>query len=121
MIEYKSKDKEKWKKYDREKKRKYRENKEYLKKERLQNKKWRDNNKDKLSEWSKKYRKENIEKVLERNRKRALLKRGVVGTHTKQEWIELCNYYNNRCVYCGAQKKLTKDHIIPIIKMEQII
>lgn len=36
------------------------------------------------------------------------------GTFTTQEWVELCNKYNNRCIACGKQGKLEVDHIVPL-------
>lgn len=37
-----------------------------------------------------------------------------LGTHTEQEWIELCEYYRWTCICCFEKKPLTKDHIIPV-------
>ena len=40
------------------------------------------------------------------------------GTHTKEEWIELCSKYNFRCCNCGTEViggVPTKDHIIPTV------
>lgn len=36
------------------------------------------------------------------------------GTHTQLEWLDLQATYNYRCANCGAHKRLTKDHIIPV-------
>lgn len=36
------------------------------------------------------------------------------GSHTRREWIELCDYYHNICLRCKERKPLTKDHVIPI-------
>lgn len=38
------------------------------------------------------------------------------GSHTKHEWLELCCKYDYKCVRCGKQGVLTKDHIIPITR-----
>lgn len=77
----------------------------------------------------KKWRHKNIKKILEWNRKRLLRTKGVIGTHTNQEWEDLKKYYNFKCAVCGEKEsrlknlwegtsfnKLTKDHIIPIAK-----
>ena len=66
---------------------------------------------------------------MEWNRKRVLKERGVVGSHTSEEWGNLKKYYNLKCAECGYSEsklkierkgtsfnKLTKDHIIPISK-----
>jgi len=75
------------------------------------------------------WRKENIEKILESNRKRILLQKGVKGSHTEEEWYNKKKEYGFRCAKCGIQEEklqklwsdtnftqLTKDHIIPISK-----
>lgn len=74
------------------------------------------------------WRKKNIHKILEYNRKRTLKKRDVKGTHTNKEWLELKEKFNNECVICGTNEeslkmkykkpfdKLTRDHIIPLDK-----
>lgn len=38
------------------------------------------------------------------------------GNHTTKEWLELVKRHKNRCVICGEEKKLTRDHILPISK-----
>ena len=39
------------------------------------------------------------------------------GTITSQEWKNLCEVYNHKCLSCGkSDLKLTIDHIIPLIK-----
>lgn len=38
------------------------------------------------------------------------------GSHTDDQWFELCEKYHHRCLGCGANGKMTKDHIIPICK-----
>ena len=75
----------------------------------------------------KNWRHRNIKKILLWNRKRLLAKKGVIGTHTNEEWEYLKRYYDFRCVKCSVTEgelkeiwegtsfnKLTKDHIVPI-------
>ena len=75
----------------------------------------------------KNWRHKNIKKILLWNRKRLLVKKGVIGTHTSEEWEHLKEYHDFRCVKCSATErelkeiwrgtsfnKLTKDHIVPI-------
>lgn len=40
----------------------------------------------------------------------------VEGTYTKQEWVDLCNRYDNRCVCCGERATLFPDHVVPTSK-----
>jgi 5-methylcytosine-specific restriction endonuclease McrA len=65
----------------------------------------------------KRYRQENPEKVAEfaRNRRARVIANG--GKITKEEWLNLCNKYGNRCLCCGrSDVKLTLDHVVPITK-----
>lgn len=39
---------------------------------------------------------------------------GSNGDITVEEWLALCERFDNRCVACGIQKPLTVDHIIPL-------
>ncbi len=37
--------------------------------------------------------------------------------HTEEEWEEKKIAYDNKCAYCGTNEvKLTKDHVIPVVK-----
>lgn len=38
------------------------------------------------------------------------------GSHTQAEWNALCLKHGNRCLCCGEQKPLTKDHVVPVTK-----
>lgn len=46
------------------------------------------------------------------HKRRLLIDAG--GSHTEQEWIELCARYDHRCLCCGEIKPLTKDHVMPL-------
>ena len=42
---------------------------------------------------------------------------GNSGSHTKQEWIDLKDKFDNKCLRCGCiNKQLTRDHIVPVVK-----
>lgn len=58
---------------------------------------------------------EKVRVTTKGNRRRAR-KAGNGGSHTPQEWNDLCAKYNHRCLCCGLKKPLTRDHIIPIEK-----
>lgn len=47
-------------------------------------------------------------------RRRAMRLRENGGSFTETEWRDLCARYNNRCLRCGQQRKLTADHVIPL-------
>jgi 5-methylcytosine-specific restriction endonuclease McrA len=38
------------------------------------------------------------------------------GQFTVQEWLNMCELYNQTCLRCGTVGPLTADHIIPISK-----
>lgn len=40
--------------------------------------------------------------------------RGAEGSHTLMEWEQLKDKFNQKCANCFKEKKLTKDHIIPL-------
>jgi len=45
----------------------------------------------------------------------------VEGSHTTQDWIDLKNFYGNRCLRCGKHQSmlnrvLEEDHVIPLSK-----
>jgi hypothetical protein len=66
------------------------------------NRRWHENNRD---------------KATEKQRRRYLVKKGVEGSHTTQEWEELKAFYDNRCLGCGSTESvLTRDHVVPITK-----
>lgn len=43
-------------------------------------------------------------------------RRDAEGSHTLDEWNNLKNKFNNKCAMCAEERKLTKDHVIPISK-----
>lgn len=113
--------------YHREWKRKKRLDPEFRKKCSSIHRKWA------LSEKGKNWIKENSNRYLhlkmESNRRRILLKKGVVGYHSIKQWEERKKEFGNKCAFCGISEeeikikwantqfiKLTKDHILPITK-----
>lgn len=60
------------------------------------------------------YRAANPEKRTVLEQRRRARKRGNGGTFTEEEWQELCNALGNKCQCCGAEGKLTVDHIVPL-------
>lgn len=103
---------------------------EILERQRL----WRAQNKKVVREWDRKKRKKHLIKILERNRKRFFLKKGITGYHSEDEWQELKEKYKYKCAICGISEdqlrkkwkdkrfqKLGRDHIIPISRGEPIL
>lgn len=42
--------------------------------------------------------------------------KGAIGSHTLLEWNNLKAIHENKCIKCGEEKKLTKDHVVPLSK-----
>ncbi len=51
-----------------------------------------------------------------RNHKRNARIRGNGGTWTAAEFSALCAKYNHRCLCCGKRRKMTPDHVVPVVK-----
>lgn len=102
-------------------------------KEAIKNKvyEWKRNNaertKEYLREWRKKHPRYGVEKVKEwarknslkvaiKSQKRRALKAAAEGSYTESEFVKLCEKYENRCLCCREQNKLTADHVIPLSK-----
>jgi hypothetical protein len=90
--------------YKRHRERRINDAKEYHKK-----------NKDKIRETKRKYRQNNPDKIAHLKARRSARERGAKGSHTLKEWNDLKKKFNNRCAFCFKEKKLTKDHILPLI------
>ena len=106
---------------------KYRENNkdsltEYHKKYRENNKgkikeswkKYYENNKDKIKE----YRENNKDKIKGYTHKRRALKLGNGGSYTKSQWLDTLEYFDYKCAYTGECIKHSchVEHIVPISK-----
>lgn len=76
--------------------------------------KWRERNPQKVKDAGRRSYLKFPEKTLAKFHKRRARILGGGGSHTPQEWHELCEKYNNKCLCCGEKKPLTRDHVIPI-------
>lgn len=76
---------------------------------------WLINNTDKLKQYQSKSKKKNAGKRNAEWHARRARQIANGGSFTNDEWIELCNKYNNICLSCKKPKPLTKDHVIPIV------
>lgn len=95
-------------------------------KERERKRKWKRDNPKKARKWQldnpEKYReivrnweRNNPEKISARYHRRRTRKTGAGGSYTAEEFKQLCNQYDNRCLGCGKKKRLTADHVVPVI------
>ena len=55
------------------------------------------------------------DRQIETERRRARLM-GAEGSFSEAEWSDLKRKYSFRCAYCGKKKKLTMDHVVPLIR-----
>jgi HNH endonuclease. len=117
----------KWNQANPEKKqecdRKYRQ--ENPKKKYEQNRKWFDANQEKMRESKQKWKQANPEQykiILQvSGRKNKAKRMQAEGSYTAQEWIDLKEKYDNRCLCCRRHQSeldrvLEQDHIIPLTK-----
>lgn len=97
--------------------RSYQKNKQkYMDRKKRYLRKWRKRNKEKVSEYNKRYEKTHKETVIANEHKKRARKRESEGCFSAEEWKQLCDLYDNRCLCCGKRKKLTVDHVIPLSK-----
>lgn len=86
--------------------------------------KYRENNREKVNEWLKEYRK--TEKYKEYSRRTCKIKSSLRRKRIKfykndltiEQWEQCLEYFDNKCCYCGTENNgtLCKDHFNPISK-----
>ena len=109
--ENKEKIKEQRKKYRKEY---YKKNKEKITE---QKKEYREKNKEKIAEYNRKYNEENPHMVLNRINKRRQLEENQGKGITKEQWLEMMNFFDWKCAYSGIQlnrENRSIDHIISL-------
>lgn len=77
-------------------------------------KKYREKHADHEREKIRRWRKENYEHYMSLVNNRRALELGAEGSYTAQEWQQLCERFDNRCVCCKEKTKLTVDHVVPL-------
>lgn len=70
--------------------------------------------KEKMRLYSK--RPEVVKRLRNAWHKRKSLERELPNNFTTKQWDECCEYFDNRCCYCGKKKKLEQDHFIALTK-----
>jgi 5-methylcytosine-specific restriction endonuclease McrA len=76
---------------------------------------WRTGHPESVSASLSKYLQSHLREHSEKEQRRRSAKRSSGGSFTRQEWVELCNYYGNKCLCCGkSDVRLTVNHIIPV-------
>ena len=79
------------------------------------------NNVYSIPNWSKYQTLDAYEKKKERDKLYSAQRRAKVkalveqkGLYSEEDFLAVCNYFDNRCAYCGSKTKLTPDHVIAI-------
>jgi 5-methylcytosine-specific restriction endonuclease McrA len=83
-------------------------------KQKERNKKLRMKDPQRLRALTKDWIKRNPEKLACLQARRYALRKGAQGSHTLVEWKTLCSQHNGCCAYCGRERELTRDHVIPL-------
>ena len=94
----------------------YKKNKNWLKEK---NKEYRKNNKEKEKERFDKWKKNNPDKEFNRYTKRRQREENQGGGISKNQWLEMMEFFDWRCAYSNeklSDKYRTIDHIIPLSK-----
>lgn len=81
--------------------------------------KWCKDNKLWVLNYHRNYRSNNKEKVNQYHRNRNSILRGSKGKFSEMEWLWIKEKYFNMCLSCFRREpeiKLTRDHVVPIIK-----
>jgi 5-methylcytosine-specific restriction endonuclease McrA len=73
-------------------------------------------NKEHISEYQKKYKKEHPEVHRIANQRRSALKRNLPATLTAEQWEQIKSVFSNTCAYCGKESKLAQEHFTPLSK-----
>lgn len=79
--------------------------------------KWR--SASKIAEYQKLYRAKNLDRLRPLARARCVLRRArkknAPGSFTHQQWLCLCDQFNNKCIRCLRDDlPLTRDHVVPL-------
>lgn len=75
---------------------------------------WRAANPGKRNEYDRRYYNPDVYRMKHRND--YARRKNAGGTYTDQQFTDLCEHFNWRCVCCGQEAPLTADHVIPVSK-----
>ena len=76
---------------------------------------YRELHKEELKAYHKEWRKQNPTKYMEYKRTRRARKANGSSKHfSREEFIALCESYDNKCLGCGSTDKLEADHIVSL-------
>ena len=117
IVEYQKQWYQNNKEYCSEKSKQYRE--KHIDEIKDKNKEWRINNQKELKEKRKKYNKENPHISFNNNNKRRQLEDSQGEGISKEQWLEMMNFFEWKCAYSGitlSKETRSIDHITPLSK-----
>lgn len=77
-------------------------------------KRWKLENADRVREQNRLWYANNPDKAAAKTSRRHARKRQAPGHFTAEEFAHLCESRGHCCTYCGAQTKMTVDHVVPL-------
>lgn len=75
-------------------------------------------NKEKISEYNKKYIRSKRGREIKRivSQRRYARKKNTIATFTLGQWKSCLDYFNHSCAYCGNEGNLQQEHFVPVSK-----
>lgn len=83
-------------------------------KQKLKNEHYRKTKPEVLKALQKDWQRRNREYTRQSCANRYALRKGAEGSHTHDEWVQLCQRHGGKCAYCGCDGKLTRDHVVSL-------
>lgn len=77
---------------------------------------YRSKNKERNAQMSRLWKRSNLDKCLILEQKRRAIKANLPANFTAEQWEVCKRHFNNRCAYCGEEKKLVQDHFVALSK-----
>ena len=75
---------------------------------------WYANNQERAKEARKAWRDANPDKCSVAGSRRRARELNAPGYHTAEQWAARQDYHGRKCIYCGSEDNLSKEHLIPL-------
>lgn len=86
---------------------------EYHKRHNLENKEY-------ITKRAKRYHQAHLEEWKIKGQRRRAMEKALPSTLTHIQWNATKLHFNNKCAYCGEDKKLTIEHFVPVSKLGEL-
>lgn len=77
---------------------------------------WAQRNKARVRQNTRRYRRRNKLWARECCRRRQVVRKGAGGCHSILDWQLIMHLQDGCCAYCGEERTLTRDHVVPITR-----